>query len=213
LPLRRFASAETRRKSAPFRVGNFPLSQALSVPLQNSVRFLRLSSTPSVIPLPCGRDTATSQWRGEWGLPCCPMWRRGWGGCAPIVRRVTVPPSSTVPIDEPTRVPFWPRPVSIFGRFSMTDLTMGVHVRSAVHPLLGRVRIGASRVRPLFPKLHTLDCSSACPGSSTWVDKVPSRDTPTLNLAGHRRGMALGAPQVARNQSKIGGLVDPPLRL
>jgi hypothetical protein len=20
-------------------------------------------------------------WRDEWGLPCCPMWRRGWGGC------------------------------------------------------------------------------------------------------------------------------------
>src|SRR4051794_9362826 len=37
------------------------------------------SSTPSVIPLPCGRDTASR--RDEWGLPCCPMWRRGWGGC------------------------------------------------------------------------------------------------------------------------------------
>src|SRR3954452_21061425 len=24
-------------------------------------------------PLPCGRDTAASQRRGEWGLPCCPM--------------------------------------------------------------------------------------------------------------------------------------------
>src|SRR3954467_13138137 len=78
---------------------------------------------------------------------------------------------------------------------------MGVHLRSAFHPLLGRVRIGASRVRPLSPELHTLDCSSACPGSSTWVDKVPSRDTPTLNLAGHRGGVPLGAPQVARNQS------------
>src|SRR3954468_7606781 len=83
---------------------------------------------------------------------------------------------------------------------------MGVHLRSAFHPLLGRVRIGASRVRPLSPELHTLDCSSACPGSSTWVDKVPSRDTPTLNLAGHRGGVPLGAPQVARNQSKIGGM-------
>jgi len=44
------------------------------------------------------------------------------GRLHPIVRRVTVPPSSTVPIDEPTRVPFWRRPVSTFGRFSMTDL-------------------------------------------------------------------------------------------
>src|SRR3954471_8054990 len=88
---------------------------------------------------------------------------------------------------------------------------MDVHLRSAFHPLLGRVRLGASRVKPLFPKLHTLDCSSACPGSSTWVDKVPSRDTPTLNLAGHRGGVPLGAPQVARNQSKIGGFVTPAL--
>src|SRR5215213_5297414 len=33
-------------------------------------------------PLPCGRDTAASQRRGEWGLPCCPMGKSGWGGCA-----------------------------------------------------------------------------------------------------------------------------------
>src|SRR3954447_21648243 len=63
---------------------------------------------------------------------------------------------------------------------------MDVHLRSAFHPLLGRVRIGASRVRPLSPELHTSNYSVACPGSSTWVNKVPSRDTPTLNLAGHR---------------------------
>src|SRR3954451_17690264 len=78
---------------------------------------------------------------------------------------------------------------------------MGVHLHSASHPLLGRVRIGASRLWPLSPELHTSDCSFACPGSSTWVDKVPSRDTPSLNLAGHRGGVGLGAPQVARNQS------------
>src|SRR3954454_8907780 len=47
------------------------------------------------------------------------------GRLRPIVRRVTVPPSSTVPIDEPTRMPFWRRPVSTFGRFSMTDLSHG----------------------------------------------------------------------------------------
>src|SRR5689334_21062766 len=70
---------------------------------------------------------------------------------------------------------------------------MDVHLRSAFHPLLGRVRIGASRVRPLSPELHTSDYSFACPGSSTWVDKVPSRDTPTLNLAGHRDDVTLDA--------------------
>src|SRR3954453_11227714 len=63
-------------------------------------------------------------------------------------------------------------------------LTMDVHLRSAFHPLLGRLRIGAPRLWSLFPKLHTADCSFACPGSRTWVDKVPSRDTPTLDLAG-----------------------------
>src|SRR3954468_21893416 len=33
-------------------------------------------------PLPCGRDTAASRRRDEWGLPCCPMERGGWGGAA-----------------------------------------------------------------------------------------------------------------------------------
>ena len=47
------------------------------------------------------------------------------GRLRPVVRRVTVPPSSTATIDEPTRMPFWPRPVSTFGRFSMTDLNHG----------------------------------------------------------------------------------------
>jgi hypothetical protein len=31
------------------------------------------------------------------------------GRLRPIVRRVTVPPSSRVPLDEPARVPFWRR--------------------------------------------------------------------------------------------------------
>ena len=74
---------------------------------------------------------------------------------------------------------------------------MDVHLRSAVHPLLGRLRIGAPRLWPLSPELHTSDCSSACPGSSTWVDKVPSRDTPSLNLADRRGGVAPDNPQVA----------------
>src|SRR3954447_24657068 len=52
---------------------------------------------------------------------------------------------------------------------------MDVHSRSAFHPLLGRLRIGAPRLWPLSPELHTSDRSFACPGSSTWVDKVPSQ--------------------------------------
>src|SRR5689334_5523442 len=86
---------------------------------------------------------------------------------------------------------------------------MNVHLRSAFHPLLGRLRSGASRLWPLSPELHTLDCSFACPGSSTWVDKVPSRDTPSLNLAGCWGGVGPDSPQVARNQSRNGGSVTP----
>src|SRR3954452_12085457 len=86
---------------------------------------------------------------------------------------------------------------------------MDVHLRLAFHPLLGRFRIGASRLRPLFPELHTSDYSFACPGSSTWVDKVPSRDTPTLNLMAHRGGMALDDPQVAQTQSYRRGPLAP----
>src|SRR3954469_14629663 len=61
----------------------------------------------------------------------------------------------------------------------------------------------------LSPELHTSDCSFACPGSSTWVDKVPSRDTPSLNLADCRGGMDPDSPQVARNQSRYGGALTP----
>src|SRR3954449_3553893 len=107
------ASAETCRKSAPFRVGYSPLSQALSAPLQSGIRFLRLSSTPSVIPLPCGRDTALR--RDEWGLPCCPMWRREWGGCVlyPAGHGATVVDGSNPRADPhailaPACQHFWP---------------------------------------------------------------------------------------------------------
>src|SRR4051794_19024529 len=84
---------------------------------------------------------------------------------------------------------------------------MDVHLRSAFHLLLGRLRIGASRLWPLSPKLHTSDCSFACPGSSTWVDKVPSRDTPSLDLADCQGNP--DSPQVARNQSRYGGALTP----
>src|SRR3954466_8817018 len=57
------------------------------------------------------------------------------------------------------------------------------------------------------PRPHTSDCSFACPGSSTWVDKVPSRDTPTLDLSDCQGDP--DRPQVARNQSRYGGAVTP----
>src|SRR3954454_2729661 len=86
---------------------------------------------------------------------------------------------------------------------------MDVHLRSAVHPLLGRLRIGAPRLWPLSPELHTSDYSFACPGSSTWVDKVPSRDTPSLNLADCRGGVAPDNLQVALRQAASAGACLP----
>src|SRR5689334_18274280 len=97
---------------------------------------------------------------------------------------------------------------------------MDVHLRSALHPLLGRLQIGAPRLWPLSPKLHTSDYSFACPGSSTWVDKVPSRDTPSLNLADCRGGVVPDNPQVAlrraarqRSNFDTAGEVSWPLAL
>jgi hypothetical protein len=62
---------------------------------------------------------------GRMGLTLLSNVEMRMGRLRPVVRRVTVPPSSTATIDEPTRLPFWPRPVSTFGRFSMTDLNHG----------------------------------------------------------------------------------------
>ncbi len=83
-------------------------------------------------------------------------------------------------------------------------LTTDVHSRSACHPLLGRLRIGAPRLRPLSPKLRTSDYSSARPGSSTWVNKVPSQDTPSLNLAGGWRGV--GSQQPSGHTPPVGDM-------
>jgi hypothetical protein len=47
------------------------------------------------------------------------------GRLRPLVRRVTVPPSSMPKLDDPTRMPFWLRPISTFGRLKMTDLNHG----------------------------------------------------------------------------------------
>src|SRR3954471_3092956 len=73
------ASAETCRKSAPFRAGYPPLARALSAPLQGGLRLLRLSSTPFAVTLPCGRASVLR--RDEWGLPCCPRGSCDRGGC------------------------------------------------------------------------------------------------------------------------------------
>ena len=94
------------------------------------------------------------------------------------------PSPPTQEFGGPTHAPFWIKPDSTFGLFALTSLETDVHSRSAFHPPLGRLRIGAPRLWPLSPELHTSDCSFACPGSSTWVDKVPSRDTPYIGPCG-----------------------------
>jgi hypothetical protein len=62
---------------------------------------------------------------GRMGLTLLSNVERRMGRLRPIVRRVFVPPSSVLAADEPTRVPFWLRPVSTFGRLRMTDLNHG----------------------------------------------------------------------------------------
>src|SRR5690349_11763038 len=135
------------------------------------------------------------------------MGRSGWGGCALesggswCHRRrgfqSTIRPAC----------PFGPGLSAPWAGSRLRTLTTDVHSRSAFHPPLGRLRSGAPRLWPLSPELHTADCSFACPGSSTWVDKVPSRDTPTLDLSDCQDDP--DRPQVARNQSRNGGALMP----
>ena len=151
------------------------------------------------------------------------------GRLRPIVRRELMSPSSVLAADDPTRVPFWRRPVSTFGRLRMTDLDNGRSLAFSLPSSAGPPPEWCSQM--LSPELHTSDCSSACPGSSTWVDKVPSQDTPSLDLADRQGGVdpddpqvahtpSLNlaccrgdvnpdSPQVARNQSRDGGALTP----
>mgnify|MGYP006138651321 CR=1 FL=1 len=101
----------------PFGLGISAVA-ALSPPLQRSLRFLRHPLPPPPSPsLRSGyrRLAAT----GRVGLTLLSNAERRMGRLRPIVRRVVVPPSPRVPIDDPTRMPFWRRPVSTFGRFSI----------------------------------------------------------------------------------------------
>jgi hypothetical protein len=88
----------------PFRLG-IPAVAALSPPLQRSLRFLRHPLPPPPSPslrLGYRRLAAT----GRVGLTLLSNVERRMGRLRPIVRRVLVPPSSRVPIDDPTRMPF-----------------------------------------------------------------------------------------------------------
>ena len=90
---------------AAFACSAVPLPPPPSPPLRSGYR--RLAAT------------------GRMGLTLLSNGEKRMGRLRPIVRQVMLPPSPRVPIGDPTRVPFWRRPVSTFGRFWMTDLNHG----------------------------------------------------------------------------------------
>src|SRR3954451_17469627 len=83
--------------------------------------FLYPSAIPSLaVGIPPPRGDGTS------GAYPVVQWREAGGGrLRPLVRRGTVPPWPMSALDEPTRMPFWLRPVSTFGRLMITDLDNG----------------------------------------------------------------------------------------
>src|SRR5215203_4134709 len=94
-----------RPAGSPFGLG-IPALAALSPPLQRSLRFLRHPLPPPPSP------SLRSEYRrlaatGRVGLTLLSNVERRMGRLRPIVRRVLAPPSSRVPIDDPTRMPFW----------------------------------------------------------------------------------------------------------
>src|SRR4051812_50147356 len=65
--------------------------------------------------LPCGRDTTALRRWGGWGLPCCPVWRGGRGGCVLSSGGDFLPPRRGGPPPRPTPVPFCSGPLRRLG--------------------------------------------------------------------------------------------------
>jgi hypothetical protein len=131
----------------PFRLG-IPARAALSPPLQRSLRFLRHPLPPPPSP------SLRLEYRrvaGRVGLILLSNVERRMGRLRPIVRRVLVPPSSRVPLDDPTRMPFWPRPVSTFGRLSITDLDNGRSLAFSLPSSAGPLPDWCSQIRAVVP--------------------------------------------------------------
>jgi hypothetical protein len=100
-------SAETRRKSAPFRAGYFPLSRALSPPLQQSLRFLRHPLPPPPSPF---LAVGFPPWGGTGGAYPVARWGVATGAAAsfrPAGIDVTVASGAVWRSDPRT---FWSRP-------------------------------------------------------------------------------------------------------
>src|SRR4051794_30847282 len=127
-----------------------PALAALSPPLQRSLRFFRHPLPPPPSPsLRSGyRGLAAT---GRVGLTLLSKVEKRMGRLRPIVRRVMMPPSSKVPIDDPTRMPFWRRPVSTFGRFSMTDLDHGRSLAFSLPSSAGPPPEWCSRIVAVVP--------------------------------------------------------------
>ena len=123
-------------------------NRCLSAPLQDGLRFFRHPLPPPPSP------SLRSEYRlaaGRVGLTLLSNVERRMGRLRPIVRRVMMPPSSKVPIDDPTRMPFWRRPVSTFGRFSMTDLDHGRSLAFSLPSSAGPPPEWCSRIVAVVP--------------------------------------------------------------
>ena len=166
----------TRRKSAPFRVGDFR-SRGPIRPITGRPSLPPTSFTPRPVSLPCGRATTMV---GDVGLTQLPI-EKNVGGVAGAYA-----PAGLIgcrrPTGEwgsPTRLPFWSRLVSLFSRFAFTELYVALHFRSTGNrPSPVRPRAEAGRVWPLSPGLRTADCSFARPGRDTWTSQGSSGCAP-----------------------------------
>ena len=136
--------------SRPFRAG-YPRCRGPVSAITAEPSLSPASSTPSAIsflavgiPSPCSDGTS-----GAYPVVQC---GEADGGLRPIVRRVLVPPSSRVPIDDPTRMPFWLRPVSTFGRFSITDLDNGRSLAFSLPSSAGPPPEWCSQIMAVVPR-------------------------------------------------------------
>ena len=69
-----------------------------------------------------------------------------------MVRRVALPPSSVLTPDDSTRVPFWRRPDSTFGRLPMTDLNNGRSLSFSLPSSAGPPPDWCSQIRAVVPE-------------------------------------------------------------
>ena len=166
LASRSMASAETCRKSAPFRAGSPPLARALSAPLQGGLRLFRLSSTPPPSPsLAVGLPSCD----GTMGLTLLPEGRCDRGGCALSSggswchRRwchLAIRPADLCPGHQPLG------PVLRLRTLDGRSLALSLSVSARADPDRG------FQASAHCSRRSASDCSSALPGSGPQVNGV-----------------------------------------